>query len=161
MRKPSPHLTDGIRRWALGRWLRADEVETVEPSGKGLVPLSVSRAPTSSLCSLPREDTVRRRSSPEPDHTGTLISDCQTQELWETKFHCQSRASQVVLLVESVCQCRRHKRRGFNPWVRKIPWRRKWQPAPVLLPGKLHGQRSLAGYRPRGAEPDTEPARRL
>ena len=35
---------------------------------------------------------------------------------------------------------------GFNPWVRKIPWRRKWQPTPVFLPGKSHGQRSLEGY---------------
>ena len=34
----------------------------------------------------------------------------------------------------------------FNPWVRKIPWRRKWQPTPVFLPGKFHGRRSLAGY---------------
>ena len=42
---------------------------------------------------------------------------------------------------ESVClQCRRP---GFDPWVGKIPWRRKWQPTPVLLPGKSHGQRSL------------------
>ena len=49
---------------------------------------------------------------------------------------------------ESACQCRRHKRNGFGPWVRKTPWRRKWQPAPVFLPGKLHAQRSLAGYRP-------------
>jgi len=36
----------------------------------------------------------------------------------------------------------------FNPWIRKIPWRRKWQPTPVLLPGKSHGQRSLVGYSP-------------
>ena len=33
----------------------------------------------------------------------------------------------------------------FDPWVRKIPWRRKWQYTPVFLPGKLHGQRSLTG----------------
>ena len=44
---------------------------------------------------------------------------------------------------ESACQCRRHK---FDPWVRKIPWRRKWQPTPVFLPGKSHRQRSLVGY---------------
>ena len=37
---------------------------------------------------------------------------------------------------------------GFDPWVGKIPWRRKWQPAPVLLSGESHGQRSLAGYSP-------------
>ena len=47
---------------------------------------------------------------------------------------------------QSVClQCRRP---GFDPWVRKIPWRRKWQSTPVLLPGKSHGQRSLVDYRP-------------
>ena len=36
----------------------------------------------------------------------------------------------------------------FDPWVGKIPWRREWQPTPVLLPGEFHGQRSLAGYSP-------------
>ena len=36
--------------------------------------------------------------------------------------------------------------KGFDPWVRKIPWRRKWQPTPVFLPGKSHGWRSLVGY---------------
>ena len=44
----------------------------------------------------------------------------------------------------------------FNPWARKIPWRRKWQPTPVFLPGKSHGWRSLAGYSPWGCkESDT------
>ena len=42
------------------------------------------------------------------------------------------------------------RRQGFNPWVRKIPWRRKWQPTAVFLPGKSHGQRSLEGYSPWG-----------
>ena len=46
---------------------------------------------------------------------------------------------------ESACQCRRCKRHVFDPWVGKIPWRRKWQPTPGLLPGESHGQRSLAG----------------
>ena len=46
---------------------------------------------------------------------------------------------------EPACQCRRHKRCKFNPWVGKIPWRRAWQPTPVFLPGKSHGQRSLVG----------------
>ena len=45
-----------------------------------------------------------------------------------------------------VClQCRRPE---FDPWVRKIPWRRKWQPTPVLLPGESHGQRGLVDYSP-------------
>ena len=38
----------------------------------------------------------------------------------------------------------------MSPWVRKIPWRRKWQPTPVFWPGKSHGQRSLVGYSPWG-----------
>ena len=50
-------------------------------------------------------------------------------------------------------QCRRP---GFDPWVGKIPWRRKWQPTPVFLPGKSHGLRSLVGYSPWGRkESDT------
>ena len=48
---------------------------------------------------------------------------------------------------ESACQCRRC---GFDPCIRKIPWKRKRQPTPVFLPGKYHGQRSLAGYSPWG-----------
>ena len=44
----------------------------------------------------------------------------------------------------------------LDPWVRKIPWRKKWQPAPVLLPGKFHEQWSLVGYSPWGhKESDT------
>ena len=42
------------------------------------------------------------------------------------------------------------KRCWFNNWVGKIPWWRAWQPTPVFLPGKFHGQRSLAGYSPQG-----------
>ena len=51
---------------------------------------------------------------------------------------------------ESSCQCRRYKRHVFDFWVGKIPWRRKGQLAPVLLPRKSHGQRSLAGHSPWG-----------
>ena len=47
---------------------------------------------------------------------------------------------------ESACQWRRRKRLRFDPWVGKIPWRRKWQPALVFLTGKFHGQRRLVGY---------------
>ena len=47
---------------------------------------------------------------------------------------------------ESTCLCKGHRRLGFNPWVGKIPWRKKWQPTLVFLPGEFHGQRSLVGY---------------
>ena len=51
---------------------------------------------------------------------------------------------------ECTCQCRRRRTHRFDPWVRKIPWRRKWQLILVHLPEKLHGQRSLVGYSPWG-----------
>ena len=44
---------------------------------------------------------------------------------------------------EATCQCKRCR---FDLWVRKIPWRRKWQPIPVFLPGESHGQRRLVDY---------------
>ena len=46
---------------------------------------------------------------------------------------------------EPTCQCRRHKRHGFDPWVGKILWRRAWEFTPVFLPRESHGQRSLMG----------------
>ena len=45
---------------------------------------------------------------------------------------------------EATYQCRRL---GFDPWVRKIHWRKKWCPTPVFLSGKSHKQRSLLGYK--------------
>ena len=60
---------------------------------------------------------------------------------------------------ESTCQCKRCR---FNLWVRKIPWKRKWQCTPVFLSGKFHGHRSLMGYSPRGGKESdmTEHARK-
>ena len=56
----------------------------------------------------------------------------------------------------SACVCLQCGRPGFDSWVWKIFWRRKWQPTPVFLPGESHGQRSLAGCSPRGRkESDT------
>ena len=61
-------------------------------------------------------------------------------------------ASQVAQCKESACQCRRHRRYGFNPWswVQSLGWedtlKEKMATHSVFLPGKFHGQRSLAGY---------------
>ena len=49
---------------------------------------------------------------------------------------------------EFSCQSRRHKIHKFNPWFRKIPWRRAWQPTPVFLCGEGHGQRTLMDFSP-------------
>ena len=51
---------------------------------------------------------------------------------------------------EPTCQCRRHRRHGFDSWVRKTRWNRKWQSTLVFLPGRSHGQRSLGSYGPWG-----------
>ena len=87
-----------------------------------------------------------------------------TPVFWSREFHgLYSSWGQVNTVIQlpwwllkskkSFCQCRRH---GCNPWVGKIPWRRKWQPPPVFLPGKFHGWRSLVGYCPWGRkESDT------
>ena len=59
-------------------------------------------------------------------------------------------ASQVVLVVKNLPANAGDVRCGFDSWVRKIPWSRKWQPTPVFLPGNFQGQRSLASYHPWG-----------
>ena len=51
---------------------------------------------------------------------------------------------------ESASQCRKYRRQAFDLWIGKIPWKKKWQPTPVSLPGESHGQRNLAGYSPWG-----------
>ena len=82
--------------------------------------------------------------------------------LW-TIFRCGQQVKQFLFMLlcfstisvercwfhakESACQCRR---RRLDPWVRMIPWRRKWQPIPLFLPGEFHRQRSLEGYSPWG-----------
>ena len=53
---------------------------------------------------------------------------------------------------ELACQCRRWERRGFNSWVGKIPWGKKWRPAPIFLPEESHAQRNLVGYSPWGCK---------
>ena len=62
---------------------------------------------------------------------------------------------------EPTCQCRRCWRQGFSPCVRKISWRRPWQPTPVFLPGESHGQGSLAGYIPWGRKESNMTAKSL
>ena len=53
-------------------------------------------------------------------------------------------APQVVLVGKNLPASAGDVRRGFSPWIRRIPWRRAWQPTPVFLPGESHGQRSLS-----------------
>ena len=55
---------------------------------------------------------------------------------FKDSYSIKSWASQVAQCKESACQSRRRK---VEPWAQKIPWRRKWQPTPVFLPGESHG----------------------
>ena len=65
---------------------------------------------------------------------------------WKRNIKQLNDYPQIALsYIRSTCYGRTHR---FNPWFGKIPWRRKWQPTPVFLPGKSHGQRNLAGYSP-------------
>ena len=89
------------------------------------------------------------------DYHKSLITICHWPKL--LRFYCLYSVCYMgfpggISGKELACQCRRHKRRGFNPWVRKIPWSREWQPTPIFLLGKSHGQRSLVGYSPWGLE---------
>ena len=58
--------------------------------------------------------------------------------------------SQAALVVKNSLPMQETQEMQVRSWVRKIPWRRAWQPTPVSLPGETHGQRSLAGYSPWG-----------
>ena len=69
-------------------------------------------------------------------------------------YHLQPiRTSLVAQMVKNRLQSGRP---GFDPWVGKISWRREWLPTPVFLPGKFHGQRSLAGYTVHGVPKTAE-----
>ena len=93
-----------------------------------------------------------------------FVEICSQAESWRAEACRRAECSFVNLWgfpgcargKEPACQCTRHKRCWFDLWVRKIPWRRKWLPTPVFLPGEFHGQRSLMGYSPYGCkESDT------
>ena len=110
------------------------------------------RSPTLQVDSLPAEPQGK------PKNTGVgslslLQQIFPTQGLNQGPLHCKwilyhLSHQRSPSGKETTCQCRRLKRCGFDPWLGKIPWRRKWQPTPVSLPGESHGQRILAGSSP-------------
>ena len=106
---------------------------------------------------LPRDGPSQHRSKMPCPFSGQSSAHESQPHPWENALeHTLDRGWvwNLVLILgiqpagkESACQCRRP---GFDPWVGKIPWRRKWQPTPVFLPGESHGQRSLAGLQSMG-----------
>ena len=67
---------------------------------------------------------------------------CQLSKFLLLYRTCQVWASLEAYMVKNVPAMQET---GFDPWVRKIPWRREWLPTPVFLPGESHRQRSLVG----------------
>ena len=77
-------------------------------------------------------------------------SDTSRGQYWPFHLMMDFLVAQTVKCLPAMQESR------FNPWVRKIPWRQKWQPTPILLPGEFHGKRTLAGNSPWGCkESDT------
>ena len=98
----------------------------------------------------------RRKWQPTP---GFLPGESQGWgSLWAAVYgvaQSRTRLKRLSSSSSSSSSSHRHRRRcdcshRFDPWVEKIPWKRKWQPTPVFLPGKSQGQRSLVGYSPWG-----------
>ena len=94
--------------------------------------------------------TVLKRSC----KTLSLIRDTMYRCVWKRNWVCLGACMYGVGLsdgsvVKAACQYRKH---GFDSRVGEIPWRRKWQPTLVFLPGKLHGRKGLVGYTPGGCK---------
>ena len=68
----------------------------------------------------------------------------QTYERWNVRPHCG--ASKLTHCIKNSPAMQETQEMTVWSWVRKIPWRRAWQPTPLFLPGEFHGQRSLASY---------------
>ena len=84
----------------------------------------------------------------------SLFQDIQVlakqRDPWTMKLHCLLIGCPLVWWLRQLRICLQCRRPRFDPWVRKIPWRREWQSPPVFLDGEFHGQRSLVGYSPWG-----------
>ena len=85
--------------------------------------------------------------SPVPIFFWSLFPLSHSLETYVPSLRTQSGLLRWLSGKEPTCQCRRC---GFDPWIGKVPWKRKLQPTPVFLPGKSHGQRGLVGYSPWG-----------
>ena len=99
---------------------------------------------TVGLSSLPGPSNRNRLTGHMP---GFWFNHFQALVLWKVPQGSSLLAHMVKSLSASAGDIKRH---NFNPWVGKIPWRRKLQPIPIFLPGDSHGQRSLAGCHPWG-----------
>ena len=135
-------------------WAASLEAQTcfLRCTGKATDP---TQEASGKLAGIPRTQVPRDSAPPTP--TGGAISRASALRAeYSPPFippSCLGFPGGPVVNKESACNAGHHlqcRRRSFSPWVRRIPWRRKWLPTPVCLSGKFHGQRSLAGYSPWG-----------
>ena len=71
-----------------------------------------------------------------------------TRSTFKSQLYFYTAAKRASLIAQSIKNLPAMQETQVRNWVRTIPWRRKWQPTPVLLPAESHGQRRLAGYSP-------------
>ena len=113
--------------------------------------------------SSPSEPPGKPNTLAAPQFSGVLtqwkLGEEDKRSCWIISYNCfrSNKLPRWLCSKEPACQCRRCR---FNPWVRKIPRRREWQPTPVFLPGEFHGQRSLVGYSSLGRK-ESETTERL
>ena len=130
------------------------KMKTVEPVPNGSWWMKEVRGRILSDCVLNTTSAVyseereqgRQESHNHEDKDHTKPNSMENEKYIESNAH----TPRWLCGKRSACQCRRCRRHEFDPWVRMIPWRRKWQPTPAFFPGKFHGQRSLVGYSPWG-----------
>ena len=109
---------------------------------------TVSRMPPQSVNSArgsySRLLRSRRRIEEEMGRLDPLLASPKQHGSSRSKQRCSASGKELA------CRFRRRKKRGFDPWGWKSPWRKKMQPTPVFWSGESHGQRSLVGYSPWG-----------
>ena len=130
------------------------------------LPGTEPRSPTLQADSLPSEPPGKTKNT-GVGSLSLLQGIFLTQESYQGLLHCRQILYQLSYQGSSPCWCGKMpvarsffsclqcRRPGFYFWVRKIPWRRKWQPTPVFLPGESHGQGSLAHYSLWGSKSQT------
>ena len=144
----------------MGAWVTREPEWWFQAPGP-IHPLPASTA-AYSLCRETHSTSLKLKQHTQAFHIEALI----TPYLFiSTDPYCLTHSSHTLHLHTLVCPhsptglpwwvrqsriCLQCGRPRFSPWVGKVPWRRKWQPTPVFVPGESHGQRSLVGYSPWG-----------
>ena len=112
-------------------------------TGKARSPCDASELATYGHALIPKASLEKRRGRTGVTQTGS----CRRRPSVPTDG---SRAGAQIAGAQMAKRLPAMRTPGFDPWVGKIPWRRKWQPTPEFLPRKFHGWRSLVGYSPWG-----------